>query len=321
MLNSGGKNTYLGGDAICKAKAVAAGMYSGSNWVAWLSDNNHNVGNGRMYQTGLPYKTLNGKIVAKNWNDLIDGSLTNPINIDEYGNLVSGSAWTGTLTNAGSASGVQNNCNYWSANAGYSGLSGNISSIIGKWTNNVLLTCSSQARLYCFEQPWCGNRICESARYAYESCSNCRADCGVCPPPPISTCFVGDTKISTPSGEVEIKDIKEGDLILSYNDKTGKMEESKVTKAFEHQATGYLVVNDKLKVTSAHPMHINGKWQEIGKAKIGNKLLTKDGEEIIRTIKIVNEDVPVYNLEVENNHNYYAENYLAHNKAITPSAV
>ena len=52
-----------------------------------------------------------------------------------------------------------------------------------------------------------------------------------------------------------------------------------------------------------------------------NKLLTKDGEEIIRTIKIVNEDIPVYNLEVESNHNYYAEGYLAHNKAITHSVV
>jgi len=79
--------------------------------------------------------------------------------------------------------------------------------------------------------------------------------------------------------------------------------------------------NNKVKVTSAHPMHINGKWQEIGKAKIGNKLLTKNGEETIRTIEEVSKNVPVYNLEVEGNHNYFAENYLAHNKAIKPTAV
>ena len=71
----------------------------------------------------------------------------------------------------------------------------------------------------------------------------------------------------------------------------------------------------KLKVIHNPPMHLNGKWQEIGKAKIEDKLKTSSGEEIIKSIEIVDESVPVYNLEVEGNNNYFAENYLAHNKA------
>ena len=61
-------------------------------------------------------------------------------------------------------------------------------------------------------------------------------------------------------------------------------------------------------------MHINCKWQEIGSAKIGDKIYTLSVEETIFSIEPVENDTKVYNLEVEGNHNYIAEGYLAHNK-------
>src|SRR3989344_436467 len=130
------------------------------------------------------------------------------------------------------------------------------------------------------------------------------------------TCFLPDTLIKTNNGEKMIKDIKEGDTVMSYNEQSGRYEYGKVTKTFEHNTNGYLIINNKLKVTPNHPMHINGEWKEIGNAKIGDKIKTLNGDETIFSIKQVDENVDVYNLEVEGNHNYIAEGYLAHNKKV-----
>ncbi len=161
----------------------------------------------------------------------------------------------------------------------------------------------------------CGDGICSSLG---ESCSSCPVDCGRCPQTS-KTCFLPDTLIKTNGGEKMIKDVREGDVVMSYNEKDNKYEYSKVTKTFKHNTSSYLVINDKLKVTSNHPMHINSEWKEIGKAKIGDKIKTLNEDEAIFSIKQVYDNVEVYNLEVENNHNYFAEDFLAHNKNMVNS--
>ena len=47
-------------------------------------------------------------------------------------------------------------------------------------------------------------------------------------------CFAGETKISTPSGQVYIKDIKVGDEVLSFNDE-GQISVNIVSKVFKHE--------------------------------------------------------------------------------------
>jgi hypothetical protein len=118
-------------------------------------------------------------------------------------------------------------------------------------------------------------------------------------------CFAGDTQIRTPEGSVAIKDLKIGDVVLSYNEQTKELETTKVTETTEHLTDNYLIINKNLKVTSNHRMLINGKWQEIGQAKIGDSLIGSNSQsKPISSIENVNEEIKVYNIEVENNHNY-----------------
>ena len=57
-------------------------------------------------------------------------------------------------------------------------------------------------------------------------------------------------------------------------------------------------------------------FMAIGRAKKGDILFNYDGtEEEIKSIEFVSDNSPVYNLEVQDNHNYFAENVLVHNKA------
>ena len=87
-----------------------------------------------------------------------------------------------------------------------------------------------------------------------------------------------------------------------------------MTEVFKHLADSYLIINDQLKITANHPVMINRRWQDIGIAKIGDKLKTRTGQVTIYSIKEIQQPTEVYNLEVNGNHNYYAEDYLVHNK-------
>lgn len=138
-------------------------------------------------------------------------------------------------------------------------------------------------------------------------------------------CFKKNTKVLTNKGYVNIQDIKVNDLVMSYNIESNNNEYSKVIKTFEHKdAKDYLYkITSKsivIKATSKHPICIKNnelEYIEAEKLKINDKLVDLNGNlhpidkiefnEIIDTF---------YNLEVEDNHNYYVtkNNILVHNK-------
>jgi len=131
-------------------------------------------------------------------------------------------------------------------------------------------------------------------------------------------CFLAGTPIALPDGtEKPIEDIKVGDVVLSYDEKTQTNVPSIVKKTFYHpkeQSNSYLIINNRLRVTPNHPVLVNGRWQEIGNANIGNVLRLWDGNNlIISSIRRVYDKVPSYNLEIENTHTYYAGDVLVHN--------
>jgi hypothetical protein len=59
-----------------------------------------------MGDTGVPLYNLEGIRVVDNYDDLWNGNIDNPINIDELGNLLLDSVWTGTGSNGVAGSGT-----------------------------------------------------------------------------------------------------------------------------------------------------------------------------------------------------------------------
>ncbi len=143
---------------------------------------------------------------------------------------------------------------------------------------------------------------------------------GVTPPEAVSSCFLSGTMILVDGNkQKEIQNIKVGEYIVSYNEKTKSNNISKVLKKFSHDATEHLVFNDSLNATSNHPVLLNGKWVEIGTAHIGDTLKdSKNNDVAIKSIKKVTQPSQVYNLEVEGTHTYYADGILVHNKMYVP---
>ncbi len=132
-------------------------------------------------------------------------------------------------------------------------------------------------------------------------------------------CFVAGTQVYTEHGLVSIEDIKEGDLVWSYDEQTGEKALKPVVKLFRNQATQIIEITideEVIKATPQHPFFIRGKWVTAGELQVGDTLQRFDNSfAIVR--KLVTKDtlVAVYNFEVQDLHSYYVSKYkiIVHN--------
>ncbi|MCO4763575.1 MAG: DUF839 domain-containing protein, partial [Myxococcales bacterium] len=170
-LYTGNLGGIAGGHAKCQALANAAGL--GGKWMAWLSTY-QSWPSSYFNKASVPYRRLDGKTVALNWNDLVDGTLDNPINVTEKKQVIGssqsasysacGSSYkpkvhTGTTTSGSRASSSSlHACYRWqttSSSSSYRTYSGRATSTNSQWTQACSSDrCSSSYRghLYCFEQ-------------------------------------------------------------------------------------------------------------------------------------------------------------------------
>lgn len=156
---SAGFGGLSGADAKCQERANTANL--GGNWKAWLSDSSVSASS-RMTHSSVPYKLLNGTVIADSWSDLTslkpDGSfLKHAIDVTELGTNYYPLVWTntqpdGSITESNSIF----TCVDWQQSYGgltaYVGAPG-INDFLGqKWTSYFRQDCYKPAALYCFEQ-------------------------------------------------------------------------------------------------------------------------------------------------------------------------
>lgn len=170
---------------------------------------------------------------------------------------------------------------------------------------------------------WCNGYNCGSYQ-----CQNYCLQCA-------TSCFSGDALIATPDGERRIDEIEEGDEVLSYDFDNNIIVHSKVIGLWKAQYDNDLVIiNDiETKATLGHPFSVkdidgNIKWAcydntfdtefhiglDVENLKVGEHYVYLDGVWVlIEDIKLQPFTGIVYNLSVENVHNYFAGNLLVHN--------
>lgn len=135
-------------------------------------------------------------------------------------------------------------------------------------------------------------------------------------------CFIAGTLVLTQGGEYKpIEKIKVGDVVLAYNDTTGKYASKKVTRLFRYERdTVYqvFIAGEKIQATGDHPFFIGGRWLRVDNLKAGDSVSIYNGNRLVID-KII--PVPgkafVYNFEVEDYHTYYVsgKKVLVHNNA------
>jgi len=163
-----------------------------------------------------------------------------------------------------------------------------------------------------------------------------------------NVCFLKGTKITlADKTQKKIEDLCVGEMILTYQVKglsnlkkdqkheimnwsqdtmDGTFRQNRIKNIWVNPTERYLVINDKLRVTNLHIIHVKRdeeyKFLPAEKVQLGDKLFTDQGEyEPIQTIEQVNERTEVYNIEVKKNKTYFAENYLVHHFCETCSGL
>lgn len=139
-------------DARCNALADIAGLRG--EYKAWLSDftadpaDRFDVTFEGLYR--LP--AAHAPIIAHSWQDLTDGVLLHPINIDENGEVHYTRVWTNTLANGHQA--TFNHCKNWTKHEWAFPISttfGTAGATDTQWTSEDEIPCWLTSHIYCFE--------------------------------------------------------------------------------------------------------------------------------------------------------------------------
>ncbi|WP_415331149.1 DNA/RNA non-specific endonuclease [Clostridium perfringens] len=135
-------------------------------------------------------------------------------------------------------------------------------------------------------------------------------------------CLVGDTLVKTKEGLKEIREIKVGELVLSKNEELGITEYKKVTEIHINSSYESCIIktqNSIIESTTGHLFMIKDRWWTAAIDIKENDCieLSKGSYEDILEIEYRENKYPVkvYNLTIEDNHNYFVEKdeILTHN--------
>lgn len=154
----------------------------------------------------------------------------------------------------------------------------------------------------------------------------------------VDECVSSKCLIDTPLGKKEIHSIKEGDYVYSYNERKNVIESKRVLHTFKHKTNDVFRIiklenGQVLKCTGKHPVYtkrgyINAEevnendyvlrplWKTIRERqfewiRVENNSIQKQTSD--GTFGGLCDDGYVYNIEVEENNNYFADDVLVHN--------
>lgn len=127
-------------------------------------------------------------------------------------------------------------------------------------------------------------------------------------------CFLAGTKVSTPNGQRSIESIRVGDLVLA-RDSMGRVVSRPVTRTYRSLVRSYLRVNGSLQVTADHPFLASGQWLKSSELVVGTRLKLLNGGSIdVVSVEEIRRGARVFNIEVGEDHTFYANGILVHNK-------
>ncbi len=138
-------------------------------------------------------------------------------------------------------------------------------------------------------------------------------------------CIGEGTMVLTNEGSVPIEEIKIGDLVISYNFKSNSTRENKVLNVVRYSpptcATIDFVSGTTLQATDNHPFFVlpDSSWKTIAQLLPGDSIFSRNHTgfniEIVNEVSLGNCSGDVYDLQVENDHNYFitASGVLVHN--------
>ncbi|WP_434688333.1 DNA polymerase III subunit gamma/tau [Pseudanabaena minima] len=141
----------------------------------------------------------------------------------------------------------------------------------------------------------------------------------------IDECLTGDTLVQTDTGLMRIDDQDLlGKQVLSYNENSAQWEYKKVLRWLDRGVKPTLIIKTNqrsIQCTGNHLIRTESGWTPASNIKIGMNILSPVVAEVenwntslerVESVTVVG-DEPVYDIEVEDNHNFVANGLLVHN--------
>lgn len=138
------------------------------------------------------------------------------------------------------------------------------------------------------------------------------------PGPETAACFPAEMKVLTAEGAKSIRDIRVGDRVLTA-DEAGQKSFQPVLKTLADRNNHYYLINGAVKVTALHRIATAEGWKKARELEVGDRIRDAGGGLVaVESITRVETELPVYNLTVAENHNFYVTpdgegGYLVHN--------
>lgn len=125
-------------------------------------------------------------------------------------------------------------------------------------------------------------------------------------------CFVAGTLVTMGDGSLKpIEQVREGDLVMSRDEVSGKTEPKKVTSLSSHlaPATMALTLSDgsHVECTPDHPFYVLNKgWTPARESGIGTSIVTRAGPAVqVTAVENFDRSAKVFNFSVEDAHSYF----------------
>lgn len=151
------------------------------------------------------------------------------------------------------------------------------------------------------------------------------------------SCFPAGTEISMIGDDCKnIENVVAGDMVLSLNEETGEIESKEVYEVLSplhNDIVSYTLEDGSIiESTFDHPYYVEGLdiksyypektnslydiHKPVSKIQVGDKLIKQDGSiaSIVKIDEKQTEEVQTYLLRVKDNHNFFANGILVHNK-------
>jgi len=134
--------------------------------------------------------------------------------------------------------------------------------------------------------------------------------------------FVAGTLVHTDQGLKPIEEVKIGEEVKSFNERSGQTSFEPVLELMQHDGTFQLVKvtldsGESLEATAGHPFYVQGKgWNVAANLKVGDALRLHNGITlVIKTVETSTYVGRVYNFTVAQNANYFVgmDGVLVHN--------
>ena len=152
QFGNGNLGGLSGADQKCQTLADAANLHG--TFKAWLgTDTVSPISPGRFNTKNLPYKKVDGTLIANNFADLVDDSILSPINVDEKGtSYADGLVYSGTGGQGQIGSQWPNCVNWTSSSISDQGNVGDVAHTDYYWIDwYQRAACDVSRPIYCFE--------------------------------------------------------------------------------------------------------------------------------------------------------------------------